>query len=250
MGDEKSFVKLYRKFTKWGWYSDPATKAVFLHLLLTANWQDGEFLGEKVRAGECVFGRKKAAKILGLSEQNVRTALDHLRKTGEISTTKSTNRFSIIKIEKWAFYQGSESEPNQQTNQALTSSQPHPRKEEVKNNILLPKGSMSSKAEKDPRKADREEVIRYLNEKTGRKYKPSTESTKRLINGRFREGFTVEDFKKVIDNKSKEWLGHPKMDRFLRPETLFAPSHFEGYLNESGDPPEVDELTARLGTVL
>lgn len=250
MGDEKSFVKLYRKFTKWGWYSDPATKAVFLHLLLTANWQDGEFLGEKVRAGECVFGRKKAAKILGLSEQNVRTALDHLRKTGEISTTKSTNRFSIIKIEKWAFYQGFESEPNQQTNQALTSSQPHPRKEEVKNNILLPKGSMSSNAEKDPQKEQRKEIIAYLNERVGKSFKESTESTRKHINGRLSEGYTVEDFKKVIDIKSQEWLGNPRMEKYLRPGTLFSPTHFEAYLNESGQKPEVDDLTARLGTVL
>lgn len=250
MGDEKSFVKLYRKFTKWGWYSDPATKSVFLHLLLTANWQDGEFLGEEVKAGECVFGRKKAAEALGLSEQNVRTALEHLRKTGEISTSKSTNRFSIIKIEKWAFYQGIESEPNQRTNQTLTSSQPHPRKEEVKNNILPSKEGMSSRAEKDPQKEQRKEIITYLNERVGKNFKESTESTRKHINGRLSEGYTVEDFKKVIDTKSQEWLGNPRMEKYLRPGTLFSPTHFEAYLNESGQKPEVDELTARLGTVL
>lgn len=103
-----NYIKLFRKFQKWGWYNDPATKSVFLHLLLNANWQDGEFHGEKIRAGEVVFGRKKAAEALGLSERQVRTALDHLRKSGEISTTKTTNRFSILMIEKWTFYQSGE----------------------------------------------------------------------------------------------------------------------------------------------
>lgn len=44
---------------------------------------------------------------------------------------------------------------------------------------------------------------------------------------------TVEDFKLVIDIKSSQWMGDPKMEAYLRPETLFAPSHFESYLNEA-----------------
>mgnify|MGYP002627310087 CR=1 FL=1 len=46
------------------------------------------------------------------------------------------------------------------------------------------------------------------------------------------EGFTIDDFKRVIDNKCSDWLGNEKMEEFLRPNTLFAPSHFEEYLNQ------------------
>ena len=75
-------------------------------------------------------------------------------------------------------------------------------------------------------------IIDYLNEKTNSRYKHTTKSTQRIINGRFDDGFTLEDFKIVIDVKSSQWLGDKKMAAYLRPETLFAASHFESYLNE------------------
>lgn len=76
-------------------------------------------------------------------------------------------------------------------------------------------------------------IIDYLNEKTNSHYKHTTKATQRMINGRFSENFTVEDFKKVIDIKSEQWLNDKKMSAYLRPETLFAASHFESYLNEA-----------------
>ena len=74
------------------------------------------------------------------------------------------------------------------------------------------------------------DILSFLNEKTGRHFKESKE-TERLINGRINEGYTVEDFKKVIEKKCKEWKDDSKMASFLRPSTLFAPSHFDEYLN-------------------
>ena len=74
------------------------------------------------------------------------------------------------------------------------------------------------------------EIIDYLNLKTKSHYKYNTNKTRGCIKARWNEGFTLEDFKKVIDNKSKEWLGDPKYENYLRPETLFG-NKFEGYLN-------------------
>ena len=74
------------------------------------------------------------------------------------------------------------------------------------------------------------DILSFLNEKTGRHFKESKE-TERLINGRINEGYTVEDFKKVISKKCEEWKDDSKMAGFLRPSTLFAPSHFDEYLN-------------------
>ena len=73
------------------------------------------------------------------------------------------------------------------------------------------------------------EVLKYLNDKAGTKYGQSKETVK-LINARIRDGFTEEDFKKVIDKKVKEWKG-TEQAMYIRPSTLFAPSHFEEYLN-------------------
>lgn len=74
-------------------------------------------------------------------------------------------------------------------------------------------------------------VISHLNEKAGTNYRASSQATRELINGRLSEGFTVDDFKKVIDKKCAEWKGG-EMEKYLRPETLFKRSKFESYLNE------------------
>ena len=75
------------------------------------------------------------------------------------------------------------------------------------------------------------DVIDYLNLKTGSNYKHTTKATLKYINARYKEGFSLDDFKRVIDTKTKQWINDPKFKKFLRPETLFS-THFEGYLNE------------------
>ena len=74
-------------------------------------------------------------------------------------------------------------------------------------------------------------VIDYLNIKANTSYRVNTKNTQSLINARTKEGFTIEDFKKVIDSKSKEWLG-TDFEKYLRPATLFG-GKFENYLNEA-----------------
>ena len=73
-------------------------------------------------------------------------------------------------------------------------------------------------------------VIDYLNQKNGTSYRASSKKNKSLINARFSEGYSVDDFKKVIDIKSNDWIG-TDMAKFFRPETLFG-NKFDGYLNQ------------------
>ena len=75
------------------------------------------------------------------------------------------------------------------------------------------------------------DVVGYLNSVIGTDYKYTTEKTQSLIRARLREGFTVDDFKTVIDKKASAWLTDPQMQKYLRPETLFG-TKFESYLNE------------------
>lgn len=107
----------------------------------------------------------------------------------------------------------------------------------------LSKGKLSKtrqdKTSRDQPEADNipaesvKEVIDYLNQKAGTKYRATTAATKRLVGARLKEGFTVDDCKKVIDNKVADWLNDEKMKNYLRPNTLFQASKFESYLNET-----------------
>lgn len=79
------------------------------------------------------------------------------------------------------------------------------------------------------------QVINYLNQKTSKKFKSGNQKTREKIIARVNNGYTLEDFKKVIDIKSSQWLNDKQMCKYLRPETLFG-NKFEGYLNEYIEP--------------
>lgn len=83
-------------------------------------------------------------------------------------------------------------------------------------------------------------IIDYLNKKTSKNFKSSSKKTKSLINARLNEGFSVEDFRIVIDTKTTEWLNDKKMEQYLRPETLFG-NKFESYLNQNTKKQKQDE---------
>lgn len=92
---------------------------------------------------------------------------------------------------------------------------------------------VASQEEDIEEERDREKyisIVEYLNEKAGTKFKHTTAKTKTAIHARLAEGFTVDDFKTVIDKKCAEWMGDPQFEKYLRPETLFG-TKFEGYLN-------------------
>lgn len=84
-----------------------------------------------------------------------------------------------------------------------------------------------------------QEIVNYLNNSAGTNYRASSKKTRELIKARINEGYTLEDFKVVIEKKTREWINDNKMKGYLRPETLFG-TKFEGYLNQP-----VKELTTK-----
>lgn len=85
-----------------------------------------------------------------------------------------------------------------------------------------------------------EEIIAYLNQVAGKSFSHKTKETQRLIKARWNEGYTLEQFKTVIDVKSSQWLHKPEMLGYLRPMTLFS-TKFESYLNEAAPRPAANQ---------
>lgn len=75
------------------------------------------------------------------------------------------------------------------------------------------------------------EIIDYLNAKSNSNYRHTTKTYQKSIHARINEGYTIDDFKTVIDKKCDEWIG-TEWEQYLSPNTLFAPSHFDKYLNQ------------------
>ena len=86
-----------------------------------------------------------------------------------------------------------------------------------------------------------QKIINHLNDKTGKAFRPTTPKTRQIIQARWREGFRLADFESVIDTKTDQWRGDPKMVEYLRPETLFG-TKFEAYLNQ-GDGDQTANLS-------
>ena len=101
---EGGFIVLQRKILSWDWYKDSNTKAVFLHLLLTANYEPGEWRGVKIKASQRITSISKLSNELDLSFKEIRTALKHLQKTGEVAC-ESTSQYTVITIKNYERYQ-------------------------------------------------------------------------------------------------------------------------------------------------
>ena len=150
------WIKLHRQLLDWEWYTDVKTKSLWIHLLLTANIvPQKRMLGYTLQAGQIITTLPRLAAETGLTAREIRTALKHLEDSGEISQT-TTNKFRLITIEKWAFFQG-EAEANdrqttdkRQTNDRQTTGVKKEYKNKELNNIL----SMSE-ASKKPKKQNR-----------------------------------------------------------------------------------------------
>ncbi len=219
------WVKVHRKFTKWEWYTDVPVKVLFLHLLLKANHEGERWKGREIERGQCVVGRHKLAEETGLSERQIRTALDKLKNTGEIRT-ESTNKFTLITVVNYALYQAYDIDERPTNDQQMTNNRPTSDQQATTN-----KNVKNIKNKKNERNiCDADEVIDHLNTRTGSSYRHSDSARKHIL-GRLNEGFTVQDCKDVIDKKCVDWMG-TDYEKFLVPDTLFRPSNFEKYLNQ------------------
>ena len=113
------WIKLHRQILNWEWYSDNNAFRVFMHLLLKANHKDRRFKGIELKAGSVVTSRDILAIETGLSVRQIRTSLDKLKTTNEV-TIKTSSKGTIIQVVNYGKYQ---IETNEATNERPTNDQ-------------------------------------------------------------------------------------------------------------------------------
>ncbi len=99
-----NYIKIDRKILEWEWYGNINTCRLFFHMLLKANWKDGKFQGRDIPRGSFVSSIGKLAEGTKLTEDEVRTAIKNLVKTGEV-TKQSTNKYTVFTVVKYDLYQ-------------------------------------------------------------------------------------------------------------------------------------------------
>lgn len=141
---EQGYIKLYRSLLRWEWYDDANTFRVFVHLLLTVNHEPQKWHGITIDRGQRLASFSKIAGELRLSVQNIRTSIDHLKSTGEV-TCRSQGGHSIFTVVNYNLFQQLTSQPTnsqQSPNKALTNDQQQRKNDkniEKEKNILPPK---------------------------------------------------------------------------------------------------------------
>ncbi len=116
------WVKLFRSFTKWEWYTEPNVMRVYLHLLLTANTTDCSWQGIELKQGQIVTSYRHLAEAIGLDVHVVHRAINKLKSTGEI-TTQSNAKNTIITLNNYSRFQNSTTPKQRRNNTSTTTAQ-------------------------------------------------------------------------------------------------------------------------------
>ena len=207
---------------------------VWFKLLCLAGKQNNS--GVFMMNNQIAYTDKMLATIFRMKESTVQLALTTFQQFGMVEIIDG-----VITIPNWGKHQNLDQLENKKeymrnymqeyrAKQKLLAGKTDG-KTNSKSNVSEADKDIELEEEKEEDKKIYIDVIAYLNEKAGTNYRASAESTKKLIHARLAEGFTLEDFKTVIDNKCADWL-NTDYAKFLRPSTLFQNSKFEGYLNE------------------
>lgn len=108
------YIKLSRKLMEWEWYQNINTCRLFIHMLLKANWKDGNFEGKVIPRGSFVSSLPKLADETALTIREIRTAISHLKSTGEV-TYKTYSKFTVFTVNNYSLYQTSDTQNDIQT---------------------------------------------------------------------------------------------------------------------------------------
>lgn len=124
---KNEFIKIYRKLLDWEWYTDVNTTKLFLHCLLRANWKDGAWHGHEYKRGQFITSLPQLARETGLTVRQIRTALNHLKSTGEV-TDKIYPKFRVITVVSYDQFQQSDRQSDRQPTgkRQATDRQPTP----------------------------------------------------------------------------------------------------------------------------
>lgn len=107
------YIKLSRKILEWEWYSDINTSRLFIHMLLKANWKEGKFRGTTVPRGSFVSSIGKLAEETQLTNREIRTAISHLKMTGEV-TSRAYAKYTVFTVKNYCLYQISDTQSDKQ----------------------------------------------------------------------------------------------------------------------------------------
>ncbi len=204
------YIIISRKIMEWEWYKDLNTKVLFLHMLIKANWKEGRFRGIDVPRGAFVSSLAILSLETGLTINEVRTAISHLKSTGEI-TSSSHNKYTVFTIKNYCQYQCIHTQEHTET----TGSSQSVHKQSTSNPQAINKqlttieeGNKEIREEPEEREErnnkdyrNYQEIITLYNSLCKSYPRVTKLSNKRTaaLRARLNSGYTVDDFRQLFD---------------------------------------------------
>lgn len=227
---DNEFVKLNRKILNWQWYPDPCTRDLFIHCILRANWKAGDWKGFHYERGQFITSITSLATELGYSAKNIRTALNHLKSTGELADWHN-NKFRVITVLNYDRYQvgGKQDGKQPASNRQATGKQPATDKEYKEGKEEKKKNKYSADFESFwscyPRRKEKAKAFRNFQT-------------------RLKEGYVSQDIIKAAEEYATECRQMMREEKFIKlPSTFLGPDKpFEDYINaapSTGTKPKV-----------
>lgn len=252
----EGWIKLHRSLLNHRHYKQKRTFSEYeawIDMILLANYTDKVVDVEgnqvQVKRGSFLTSQKKLADRWQWDKRKVVSFLKDAESENEIRVL-TEKRWTIISVRNYEKYQGNaveieiKSVPTFAPTLCTDFSPVNTGVSEVQCTDLMHRSMHTTK---EYIKNNKEilsllsDIIDYLNEKAGKKYRKTVAKTNGFIKARLKEGFSLDDFKAVIDVKVAEWKDDAKMNQYLRPETLFG-NKFESYLNQAPKREETNPL--------
>jgi len=222
----EGWIKLHRQIVENPYYfSEPFNRTLaWIDLLILANHKDNFFykrgIKVEVKRGQVGYDLEKLSSRWRWSRGKAERFISDLE-TSEQVIRQKTNVTTLITIVKY-----NECQHDDKAN-GKASSKPN---DKADGHQIVKQTETNKNEENENNEEKIDSVIFYLNSKTGKNFKSDSEANKKFIAARLKS-YSIEHIKMVVDLKTKEWLG-TNMEKYLRPETLFNATKFEGYVNE------------------
>lgn len=193
--NNSGWIKSYRSLLDWEWWEDQAVTRLWLTILLSVNHDRQKWRGRVIEAGQMVTSYASLSKKSGLSIQSVRTSLNKLKSTGEI-TCKSTHQNTLITVVKWAEFQADDRITNTPINTQVNT---QPTYDQHTTNIR-PTTNKNDKNDKNEKNIEYLTILSLFNETCPSypRVKSLSEDRKKAIRARLNK-YTLDDFKQLFE---------------------------------------------------
>jgi len=212
------WIKIHRSILDWEWYEDTNTFRLFIHLILKANHKDKNYKGKLIKRGSLVTGRELLSVETGLSIQQIRTCLERLKSTNEI-TIKSSSKGTEIQVVKYNEYQ---LVTNDVTNNQPTSNQQVTTNKNVKN-------IKNEKEYSNIESIDFDVLLKFINDSFDRKFRLINDKAKKQFKARLKNGYTKEDIKQCIVNLKSNTYHKESGYQYCTPEFISRQDTLDKY---------------------